>query len=802
MGILFVLLLASCQTSRYLQPDAVLLKKNRIVFKSGNTYENQSQLKDQILTLIRQKPNEKLFFFIPREWIWLVNSEPQDTTWLDEGLRSLGQVPEYYNESLATSTAEQIQNFLRFEKGYYEAKADFIVNDKVKRFVFTNAEGTHISTTSSAYVDYIIDTGPRYTIKSVTYDSEDVALLELVTKNVEDSYIKKGSYFDVSAFNLEKSRITMAAQNQGYFDFNANYIDVVADSSMITKELDIYIDLVLPENKSFHKKYTIGNINVYSDFMKERINPTYNVSDTLDLRLYSQSVSSLIRPSVLRESIFLKSGQFYNRENRQKTFKKLSALTAYRFINILPVPNAQHDTVVDMTINLTPHQYKWIREWDLEGYYSSFNINQLLGASVSGILQNRNFLKGSENFSIKGQLGLGLTIGKEAGQSWTAKPQSRNILLESNLQIPTHLDFLGLGRLFGTSGLIRRKFYEDFNDGVKTNISAGFNSLSFINFYSFNSINATFGYDYASPSGHRYIFRPMSINFDQYAIQDSTRFLNNPIIFLQFRDVLGSGLLFRDLTYIYNKPKNRAGNSLVFINNLEFSGLEVFVANQFVNLLNGSNEEWKLNYGSEKSISFAKYIKYELDFRFYREFSKNSVLAFRFNTGAAVPYGDIKVVPFIKQFGLGGPNSMRAWNIRQVGPGSYVDPLIKIKEIPDLNIYIQQGDVKLETNLEYRFKIFLIFDGALFVDVGNVWNLRPDPLLKGAALDKDFLNSLAVGAGYGIRLNFGFFNIRFDAGYKIRSPYRDSFLQRNWYSWREITSQGIGNIQVAVNYPF
>lgn len=799
---LLVLLLGSCQTSRYLEPDAVLLKKNRIKIKSGIAYENQSQLKDQILTLMRQQPNEKLFFFIPREWIWLVNSEQQDTTWLDEGLRSLGQIPAYFDENLATGTAEQIQNFLRYEKGYYEAKTDFVVNESTRRYVFSNAEGTHISTMSKAFVDYIIDTGPRYTIKSVTYDSEDQGLLEAINKDIGASYIKKGIYFDVSAFNLEKSRITIAAQNQGYFDFNANYIDVVADSNMVTKELDIYIDLVLPENKSLHKKYTIGNINVYADFRKERVNPTYNLSDTLDLLIYSQSASSLIRPSVLRESIFLKSGQYYNRENRQKTFKKLSALTTYRFINILPVPNPLHDTVVDMTINLTPHQYKWIREWDLEGYYSSFNINQLLGASVSGILQNRNFLRGSENFSIKGQLGLGLTIGRETGQAWTARPQSRNILLESNLQIPTHLDFLGLGRLFGTSGLIRRKFYEDFNDGVKTNISAGFNSLSFINFYSFNSINATFGYDYASPSGHRYIFRPMSINFDQYAIQDSSRFLNNPIIFLQFRDVLGSGLLFRDLTYIYNKPKNRAGNSLVLINNLEFSGLEVFIANKVINLINGSDEEWKLNYGSGKSISFAKYIKYELDFRFYREFSKTSSLAFRFNTGAAIPYGDVKVVPFIKQFGLGGPNSMRAWNIRQVGPGSYADPLNKIKEVPDLNIYIQQGDVKLETNLEYRFKIFLIFDGALFVDVGNVWNLRPDPLLKGAEFDMNFLNTLAVGAGYGLRLNFGFFNIRFDAGYKVRSPYRDSFLQRNWYSWREISSQGLGNIQVAVNYPF
>src|SRR5690606_32117233 len=105
-------------------------------------------------------------------------------------------------------------------------------------------------------------------------------------------------------------------------------------------------------------------------------------------------------------------------------------------------------------------------------------------------------------------------------------------------------------------------------------------------------------------------------------------------------------------------------------------------------------------------------------------------------------------------------------------------------------------------NLEYRFNIFLFLDGAIFMDAGNIWNLRAQPELPNAHITGDFYKQIAVAAGYGLRLNFVFFNIRFDTGYKLRSPYRDPYLKRNWYSWREIASQGVGNIQVAVNYPF
>ena len=232
------------------------------------------------------------------------------------------------------------------------------------------------------------------------------------------------------------------------------------------------------------------------------------------------------------------------------------------------------------------------------------------------------------------------------------------------------------------------------------------------------------------------------------------------MIFLSFKDNLGTGFVFRDFSYIYNSGKSRKGNSFLVINNFEVSGWEVYLTNQLYNVISGDNSQWSISRGNllNRDISFAKYIRYEFDGRHYKDFSKTRSLASRLNLGIIVPFGENAASPFIRQFGVGGPNSLRAWNVKEAGPGGYRDPEIKLKE-PQV-IFVNQGDIKIEANIEYRFKILLILDGALFVDAGNVWALKEDPGRPNAAISGDFLNQIAVGAGYGLRLNFNFFNIQ------------------------------------------
>lgn len=793
----------SCQTSRYLQPDDKLLKSNEILFKGPSAKSEKRLIENDLLPLITLKPNERLLFSIPREWIYLANSEEGDTSWFHKGMQNLGQVPSLFNDSITKVTARDMENFLRVEKGYFDAVVDYTIDEKSFVRSHVNSSGRYISTPNKVKVQYIVEAKDRYVVRSVQYTCADSLIMTIIRRNLENSHVKKGAYFNLSDFNLEKSRLTLDLQNEGYFNFNTNFIDIVADSNKTSKEIDFWFEIAPPANAEKHIAYTIGDVRVYPDYYKEfeTVIPGKRL-DTLGLTILSYGKKQMMKSGILRKSVFLYSNEKYTFEKRQKTFRKLNSLTPYRFVNILAKPRVEQDSVVDIDVLLTPQEDKYILESVLETYYSSFDLFNLLGMSLSGNLINRNFLRGAENLSVQGQFGFGVNIARGEDGKRILNLQSRNISLNSNLQIPSHVDFLGLSRFVNRIGLIPDRFYKNFDAEAKTNIALGFTSLNFFNFYGFNSLNAAFGYEYTSPKGHRYIFRPMGVNFDQYTILDTSQFSNLPIIFLQFRDVLGTGLFFRDFTHVYNGVKNRKGRSMVFINKLELSGLEVGLLNSAFNEVLGRDEAWKITLPDGKNIDFAKYVKYEFDFRFTREFSPKHSLAFRFNPGVAVPFNRDFVVPFIKQFGLGGPNSLRAWNIRQVGPGGYVNPLYKIEQPSDLNIFIQQGDIKFETNLEYRFNIFLFVDGAVFLDAGNVWNLTEQEGFSNAHITRNFLDQIAVAAGYGIRLNFVFFNIRFDTGYKIRSPYRDVYLNRNWYTWREILNQGIGNVQVAVNYPF
>jgi len=163
--------------------------------------------------------------------------------------------------------------------------------------------------------------------------------------------------------------------------------------------------------------------------------------------------------------------------------------------------------------------------------------------------------------------------------------------------------------------------------------------------------------------------------------------------------------------------------------------------------------------------------------------------------GFAVPYYNDAAVPFIKQFHVGGPNGIRAWQPRELGPGSHITntPVIG-------NLFYQTGDFKLEWNLEYRTDLFYVFEGALFVDAGNVWTLKDDIARPGSRFGADFFTQIAVGAGYGIRIDFNYFNLRFDFGYKVLNPFVDPDTGSRWVSLRD--QSRLGNVNVAINYPF
>ncbi len=794
-----VILLTSCNSTKYLADGQSLIKGTKILFKSNTKINDKKSLEEELFTFIKDKPNEKLLFFIPKEWIYLRNSGMGDTLWYHNGLRALGQPPSIYKEDVVSKTVQEMENYLRLNKGYYEAKVDFIVEESSDLVGFQNSTSSEVWEKSGSKVTYIVAPGQRYKVKSITYRSEDTELLSFLESTKDAAFVKKGDYIDYTQFELEKSRMSLDLQNNGYANFSNNYIEIQGDISRTNKDIAIIFEIKTPLPDTFHQKYVTGRINVYTDFIKDQSSEDLVKDSLQDINFYRQSSTFLVKPSLLNNSIFFREGSELKREERLRTFKKLNSLGTYRFVAINAAPDAVHDSIMNFDILLTPFQKKWIFDGSLEGYFSTLGAARLFGVSLSGALQNRNLLGGSEKYTARAELGT--ELGFNPGVSGISA-RTRNVSILNNLNIPSFQDFLGLGKLAWRAGVIRDKFYKSFVEEANTNIGLSFSSINIINFYSLSSYNASFGFDYTSTKGNRYIFRPLGFNLDIYEVNDSTRFVDNPLIFLSFKDNLGTGFIFRDFSFIYNSGKSRKGNSFLIVNNFEVSGWEVYLTNQLYNVISGSDAQWAISRGSllNRDISFAKYIRYEFDGRYYKEYSKTKSFASRLNLGIIVPFGENSASPFIRQFGVGGPNSLRAWNVKEAGPGGYRDADIKIKE-PQV-IFVNQGDIKIEANIEYRFKILLILDGALFVDAGNVWTLKNDPDRPNAAISPDFLNQVAIGAGYGLRLNFNFFNIRFDFGYKIRSPYKDPVLPSQWYSTKEIRQQGLGNVQVAVNYPF
>jgi outer membrane protein insertion porin family len=777
-------LLSACNTTKYLQKEQSLVKKNSIIFKSNSAKSQKDNLETELLTFIQQKPNTKFLMFVPREFLYFSK------------FKSQGQEPVIYNDSISKKTAKNMENYLKFKKGYYNALVDYFTDEKSELKSWTKTAGTDLWEEKTTEVTYVVSLGDRYKIRELKYECEDQNLLALVKNIQKDGNLKSGDYINFDAFELEKHRIANELQNLGYQGFSSSQIEIYGDSNQVNKYIDVFMKLRSPEADNKYTKFTIGSVNIYTDYVKDFSGVALKRENFQNVNYYRQSTKNLVSPKIINKMMFLRPDSLLRKDDRTKTFRKLSNLSTYRFVTINSSKDPLRDSVLNFDIILSPHLNRWIIDGELGLYLSTLSGNYLWGAKTTASLQNRNAFGGSELYSIRAE------IGSEFGRSESSVfvPRTSNVSIQNSLNLPSFKDYLGLGQLFSSTKVIKSKFYKNFTDEASTNIELGYSKLNIFNLYSVGSFNARYGYDYISTRGNRYAYRPLGFNLDIYNLNNSidNPLINNPLVQLSFKDNLGTGFLLRDFSFVLNKPKDSHGKTLTLFNNLEFSGVEVELANRLFNTISGSGDVWKIH--SPRDLSFAKYIRNEFDGRIRKDYSKTSSIAGRLNLGVILPFGVDRVSPFIKQFSAGGPNSMRGWRLKELGPGGYRDPATLITEIP--SVFVYQGDFKLEMNAEYRFKIIYIFEGGLFLDAGNVWTLRADPDRPDANISSKFVNQIAISGGYGLRFNFDYFIVRFDFGYKLRSPYQDPLSNKYWYSLREITGQGIGNVQVAVNYPF
>lgn len=741
----------SCNSLKNLGEDEYILTSNSIQFITDVKINDLSGIKLDLASFYKQKPyNPK--FWNPRDWI---------------GAKELT----IYDPQLTNLVAEDMQKYLRNKKGFYQAT----VSPK------------ELKNGKKVKVVYAIESGIRYKLSSIEIISQDSLILKSIAQLDSESYIKDGMDLDASLFDLEKTRITTGLQNNGYADFTSNYIQIKGDSSDYM--VDVQLEILTPAANVFHKKYRIGDINVYTEHYIDE-DTTLTFGEVYDQKYYhSKTEKFIVKPYRINNHIFLNKGEYYKKDLRQKSFRSLSTLSAYRFLYIDPTINQEMDSIIDFDIYLTPQNNKYSFDFGGDLFYSQLSRlgSKLFGISGSAGFRNRNLLGGSELYSLdlEGTLELDITA---------FKPNTYGFGIRNNLLLPRQVDLFGLAKMLKSIGLIKESSYNRFKDESTTELKLSYNFSNIINLYKLNSLNASWGYNYHPSPNVRYIFEQVGLNFS--SPETGTDFTDevlalHPLLARSFDKNLFTGFLFRNLAMIYQSPKTRFGSSRSFIGNFEVSGLENYIINKGVNLVSNYNEAWTVD-----SINFSKFIRFELDNRFYRQFSPSRSIAARIDFGLAIPYGGDNVIPFQKQFIVGGPNSIRAWQIRELGPGGFSELLEN--PVPNQSFY-QSGDLKLEFNLEFRFDMFYFVEGAIFLDGGNVWSLRNDPSRPDSNISSAFLNQIALGTGFGIRFDLDYFLIRFDFGYKLRNPYANSETGKRWALGENST---LGNINIAVNYPF
>ncbi len=751
-----VFVLTSCQATNYLKKDEKFLHKNRIKFETDEKIENKIFLVEELKSLYEQEPNGS-FLWVPRQWFYYVFNKKNN--WFSRFVkRNFAQKPVIYNDKLTSLTSKKFQNFLRNSRGFYKCEVSFKTDDE--KYITD--------------VDYIIKTGKRYRINRVDYICDDEAILNLINKSREKTYLIKDNPVSSSNYEEEKIRITNLLQNNGYALFNKNYMELYGDSSHYKIDLKIKINNDLNGNK--HKIYKIGKVDVYTDYYYSQ---NVNNLDTLKIGnviFYRELDKFLVKPKILEGAIPLEKGELYRKDLNVKVYTKLTQFRIYKSVSIKTFIDSTEQNTINYKIYLSTQDNLLRHREQLDLNYVSFSSRKnYLEFGANGALFNRKLSSRGDYISFLGSGAIKINFHTTAIEELnaTSKIDYTNPISPFTLKVsPIYL----YNRLF------RKNSYENFKNNAVTNSVLSYQYQEILDNLSLSSVNFSYGFKYS-------LNNRLSIISNQIGINYSLPEILNPKFFTTFQTkslqkVFMSGLFLKNISFNYNSAqKLRLYNYSISIG-METSGLEIFLANKLYNSTFDNDEIWRI---SDK-VSYAKFVKLSVDYQPQFKTGSNSGFAGRIFAGIGVPFGDSSTLPYSKLFEVGGPNSMRGWAARELGPGSYSHKLTS-REFP-----YQKANIRIEGNLEYRFKISTIFKGALFTDIGNIWTLKEDSERIGSQFNSQFYNQLAVDAGFSLQLDL-IILLRLDFAFKLRNSYKNA-AGEYW------TFNPNPTIVFAVNHPF
>lgn len=743
----------ACSVKKFIPEGDRLYTGAKLSWESEEPLKDYKQVKSELEGLIRPEPNTKILGMYFGLWAHYKGSK-EKPGFVNRFLKKrLGEEPVYFSRVDPGKTEELIKNRLENSGFFYSIATSEVIGGE-----------------NFASVDYQVQVTKPYVLRNFIIDRDSLDIDKDIKVLMEGTELKQGVRFDLSVLKSERERLEEALKNLGYYNFNANYLIFESDTNVNDqREFDLFLRFKTNTPRNGVIPYVVNNIRIFPNYSvtveEEKIDTVI-----IDGKDFIQGVE-IFKPRLLDEYVLLKKGALYSPQKSRLTSNRLSSIGSYRFVNLRYDELEDSLTIgnLDANIYLSPLNKRSVRV-ELQGVSKS---NNFAGPALNLIYRNRNLFRGGETLNLTGKFAYENQVagGQLSGLN------SIELGFKADLIFPRVVFFIPIQERFSYSV-------------PKTKMSLGTEYQSRGGLYRLNTFSANYGYHW---NANRFVYHeinPISLNLVNLT-RTSPEFEqileNNPFLRRSFEQQFIAGINY---TFNYNKLSDR------FRTHGFFFGTGIDLAGNGFNL---ANTVLGTEQGTFLGLNYAQYARGDLDLRYYWRPNEKHTVATRLFGGLGLPYGNSESLPFVKQFFAGGPNSIRAFRIRGLGPGTY-----RPEEVGLGSFFDQAGDVRLEGNIEYRFPLISVLKGALFVDAGNVWLVNDNEALPGGKFTSNWWNEMAVGAGFGARVDIEFFVIRFDLATPLRVPYLPEkerwgnnfdFKSRSWRRDNLI-------FNFAIGYPF
>lgn len=746
--------ITGCTGLRKIPEGDYLFTGADIHFDSASILSNKQKAKSETKALI-PSTNTKLFWMRPFLAIHNLVKEPKK----EKGIRywikyKLGEPPVLLSQINAGELNDAMENRL-VNLGHFSANSDYEVEEKEKtaRLVF------NINITSPYY------------IQSIHFPPDSTLLRQAISETKPKTLILPDQPYDLSVFIQERNRIENVLKDSGYFYFSKDYLLFDADTSVGNKQIAVDLKVKPGTPPLARTPFRLKNIYILDDYSLSNYQP-----DTTLLHDYLYlSENHYFKPKTILDAVFLTNDSLYSRKDHYNTLSHLMGLGIYKYANARFEVTDTAAGWMDAHFYLTP-QKKISVGAEIS---AAIKTNNFAGPGLNLSFKNRNAFRGAEAFQI--------TLGGRFETQYSGQYKgetSYEVTLNGSLTLPRFVPIR-----FGRNQ--SRQYVP------KTTISAGGGLFSRVRYYELHSFSTSLGYTWRSSDRFAQTFNPIDISYTNLAksSEEFQEYLDdNPTIKRSFEEqyILGTSYSFTYSTLHLNNK-----HTFLISESADVSGnLAQLISKSFPGLVEQQDGQYEF-----LNVPYAQFARLRSEARYFINTGNSTAVGMRLIVAAGIPYGNSITMPYAKQFFVGGTNSVRAFRARTVGPGSYNPP-----DSLD-NLYVDQaGDIKLEYSVEYRFPIHSFLKGAFFVDAGNIWLVNADEQRPGGKFEFDsFYKELAIGTGFGLRLDFDIIVVRLDLAFPIHNPdlpegdrWIFDDIQLGSPSWRRENF----TLNIAIGYPF